>query len=269
MSGGGLPSALDFSGKRVVVTGAASGIGAATADLFGALGADVVGLDVADGSLDLREPAAIDASVAALAGGPVYALVNCAGVPQTAGGLNVLRVNFLGTRHLTEALLPQIVDGGAVASVASIAGQGWPAHLDRLGELLATPTFADGLAWAEAHVDGMDDPYFFSKEAVIVWTRRRARTLIRDHGVRMSTISPGPVDSPMMPAFREAMDENILEWTAREAIGRMGRPDEMALPLVFLCAPGASYVSGLDVIADAGFSTAMAEGQVDFEGIGG
>ena len=264
-----LPAALDFGGKRVVVTGAASGIGAATAELFGGLGADVVGLDVADGSLDLRDPEAINASVASLRGDPLYALVNCAGVPQTAGGLDVLRVNFLGTRHLTEALLPQIMDGGAVASVASLAGQGWPAHLDLLAELLATPSFVDGLTWAEAHLDGLDDPYFFSKEAVIVWTRRRARALIRDHGVRMSTISPGPVDSPMMPAFREAMDENVLEWTAREAIGRMARPDEMALPLVFLCAPGASYLSGLDVVADAGFSTAMAEGQVDFEGIGG
>jgi NAD(P)-dependent dehydrogenase (short-subunit alcohol dehydrogenase family) len=181
----------------------------------------------------------------------------------------VLTVNFLGTRSLTEALLPQLADGGAVASVASLAGQGWPEHLDLLGELLATQTFEDGAAWVDAHVDGVDDPYFFSKEAVILWTRRRARTFRRDHGVRMSTVSPGPVDSPMMPSFREAMDEAVLEWTAREAIGRMARPDEMALPLVFLCAPGASYVSGIDLIADAGFKTDLDEGMVDFEGLGG
>jgi NAD(P)-dependent dehydrogenase (short-subunit alcohol dehydrogenase family) len=113
----------------------------------------------------------------------------------------------------------------------------------------------------------MDDPYFFSKEAVIVWTRRRARALLREHGVRMATVSPGPVDSPMMPAFRQAMDKHVLEWTAAESIGRMARSDEMALPLVFLCAPGASYVSGIDLVADAGFNTALAEGQVDLSGL--
>ncbi len=259
-----LPEALDFSGRRVVVTGAASGIGAATAALLGDLGAEVIGLDVADGSLDLRDPAAIEAAADRI--GELYTLVNCAGVPQTCPGLDVMKVNFLGLRQLTEALLPRIADGGAVASVASLAGQGWPDHLDLLGDLISTETFADGVAWAEAHLDELGDPYFFSKEAVIVWHRRRAREAQRA-GVRMSTLSPGPVDSPMMPAFREALDSRTIDWTAREANGRLARPDEMALPLVFLCAPGSSYVGGIDLIADAGFSTAMAEGQVDLTGL--
>jgi NAD(P)-dependent dehydrogenase (short-subunit alcohol dehydrogenase family) len=263
-----LPAAIDFAGRRVVVTGAASGIGAATAALLADLEAEVVSLDVADGSLDLRDPAAVDAAVEGLGPAPLHALLNCAGVPQTFPGPDVLKVNFLGLRHLTEALLPRIAEGGAVASVASLAGQGWPQHLDLLGDLLATGTFAEGAAWVDAHLDELGDPYFFSKEAVIVWTRRRARAALRS-GVRMNTVSPGPVDSPMMPAFREALDSATIDWTAREANGRLARPDEMALPLAFLCAPGASYVSGIELVVDAGFTTAMAEGQVDLEGLSG
>ncbi len=262
-----------YDGQRVVVTGAASGMGAATVELLAAAGAEVYGLDVRDVTgpvakalhCDLGDPAAIDAAVEAI-GGPVDSLFNVAGVPQTLPAETVLRVNFLGLRHLTERLLPLMPDGSSIAHVASIAGSGWPQRQAVVQELVATPDFASGLDWYRGKVDELGDPYFFSKECVIIYTFTRATATIRQ-GVRMNCISPGPVESPMMPDFRKALGDKTLDWTASQANGRMGRPDEMAPPLVFLNSREASYVNGANLICDAGFTGAMITGQVDFSAL--
>ena len=127
---------FSYEGKRVIVTGAASGMGAATVAMLGDLGAEVHALDVRpiEGPVarayecDCGDPDAIDLTIG-LIGGPVHALFNVAGVPQTQAPLKVLGVNFLGLRHVTETVLPLIPDGGAIAHVASLAGSGWQAHL--------------------------------------------------------------------------------------------------------------------------------------------
>ena len=179
----------------------------------------------------------------------------------------VLGVNFLGLRHITETVLPLIPDGGAIAHVASLAGSGWQAHLAEIDTLLATSDFAAGLTWAEEHLAEYDDPYFFSKECVIVYTMRRSRETLLERGVRMNCISPGPVDSPMMVDFRQALGDKTIDWTAEQASGRLGRPDEMAGPLVFLNSDEASYVSGHNLIVDAGFTPSLSLGTVDFSGL--
>ena len=162
-------------------------------------------------------------------------------------------MNFLGLRHITERTLDGMMsEGGAVAHVASKAGSGWRNHLPSILEVLATPDLASGTAWAAANLGDLGDPYFFSKECVVVYTMKRAHELF-DRGIRMNCLSPGPIDSPMMPKFREALGSALLDWTA-DQVGRMGRPDEMAGPLVFLNSDEASYVNGLDLIADAGFT---------------
>src|SRR4051794_25819164 len=123
---------FSYEGKRVIVTGAASGMGAAAVAMLSDLGAEVHALDVRpiEGAAakayecDCGDPASIDETVAAI-GGPVHALFNVAGVPQTQPALKVLCVNFLGLRHMTEAVLPSVPDGGAIAHVASLAGSGW------------------------------------------------------------------------------------------------------------------------------------------------
>jgi NAD(P)-dependent dehydrogenase (short-subunit alcohol dehydrogenase family) len=263
-----------YDGQRVIVTGAASGMGAATAEMLAAGGAEVYGLDVQDVTgpvakavhCDCGDPAAIDAAVESI-GGPVHALFNVAGVPQTLPPDTVIKVNFLGLRHLTERVLPLIPEGGAVAHVASIAGSGWPQRLDTVKELVTTPDFAAGAAWCDARLADLGDPYFFSKECVIVYMMLRAHQTVR-RGVRMNCISPGPVDSPMMPDFRKALGDTMLDWTAAQANGRMGRPAEMAPPLVFLNSREASYVNGANLICDAGFTGGMLTGQVDFSSLG-
>ena len=127
--------------------------------------------------------------------------------------------------------------------------------------MLATPDYASGAAWASANLAEQGDPYFFSKECVVVYTMQRAHDLL-GRKIRMNCLSPGPVDSPMMPKFREALGDTMLDWAAAQ-VGRMGRPDEMAGPLVFLNSDDASYVNGLDLFADGGFTSAMALGLVD------
>jgi NAD(P)-dependent dehydrogenase (short-subunit alcohol dehydrogenase family) len=258
-----------YDGKRVVVTGAASGMGAATVAMLAAAGAEVHALDIAPVAgpaaasyeTDCGDPASIDATLDRI-GTPLHCLFNVAGVPQTHAPDRVFGVNFLGLRHITERVLDGMMsDGGAIAHVASKAGSGWRNHLPSILEVLATPDLAGGAAWASANLADLGDPYFFSKECVVVYTMKRAHELL-DRGVRMNCLSPGPIDSPMMPKFREALGSALLDWTA-DQVGRMGRPDEMAGPLVFLNSDEASYVNGLDLMADGGFTGAMELGLVD------
>src|SRR5215213_6289329 len=138
---------MNFTDQRVVVTGAASGIGAETAKVIAGGGAEVISLDrnPAGGahiaphiSYDLTDRASIDAAIAAI-DGPIDALCNIAGVPGRLPTATVIAVNFLGLRHLTEGLADQITDGGAIVNVASIAGNQWQTNLAEVKLLLATP----------------------------------------------------------------------------------------------------------------------------------
>ena len=121
-----MKDALGYEGKTVVMTGAASGMGAAAAHLLVDLGAEVHALDIGDVTApvhqalatDMKRKASIDAAIAALPA-EIDVLFNCAGVPHPpASRLDTVMINFVGLRHLTDALLPRIRSGGAIASIA-------------------------------------------------------------------------------------------------------------------------------------------------------
>jgi len=123
---------LGYENKRVIVSGCFSGMGEATARLLMELGAEVHGIDFREALhyrasfnyVDLRDPASIDNAIAAI-GGKVDALFNCAGLPQTAAALDVMKVNYAGTRRVTERVIPLMKEGGAIASISSAGGLGW------------------------------------------------------------------------------------------------------------------------------------------------
>ena len=171
-------------------------------------------------------------------------------------------VNFCGLRHLTEAVIPNIVEGGAIASIASSAGIGWLMNMEVLGALLATPDFAAAQAWCEADPKRIANGYGLSKEAINAYTAVRSFTLA-PQGIRINCLNPGPTDTPMMPHFEKAVGKDFMANFPKPLWGRNARPDEQAWPLLFLNSPRASFVTGVQFDADAGFKAGMFTGQID------
>src|ERR1043166_477916 len=208
---------LGYKGKRVIVTGCFSGMGQATAKLLLDLGAEVHGFDYKQASLplasftnvDLRDPASIEAGVGKL-GGRIDALFNCAGLPNTFSGLEVMKVNFLGTRHLTEQVIPLMSGGGAIVSISSNGGLGWSRNIPKNLEIIATKGFQAGFEWCEKNPDTVGSGFAFSKENVIVWTQYMAAQTIKQ-GIRMNCTLPGPTQTPMMGEFHAASGKDMVD----------------------------------------------------------
>jgi NAD(P)-dependent dehydrogenase (short-subunit alcohol dehydrogenase family) len=260
---------LRYAGKRVIVTGAASGMGAATAEILVELGAEVHAVDIKPPDVaglasytecDLRDPAQI-ASTASKIGRIVNALFNCAGLPNTFSDLDVMLVNFCGLRALTEAVIPLMIEGSAIASIASTAGIGWMQNMKQLSDLLSTPDFDGARAWSEAHPKELLNAYGLSKEAINAYTAMRSFDLA-PLGIRINCVNPGPTDTPMMPEFEKAVGKRYMD-EFPVPLGRHAVAAEQAWPMVFLNSPRASFVTGLQFDADGGFKSALFTGRID------
>jgi NAD(P)-dependent dehydrogenase (short-subunit alcohol dehydrogenase family) len=265
---------LGYKGKRVVVSGCFSGMGEATAKLLLAQGAEVHGLDYKESklplasftSIDLRDPASIDAAVGKI-GGKVDALFNCAGLPQTFPALDVMKVNFAGTRHLTEKMLPLMSSGGAIVSISSNGGLGWSRRIPVLMQAIGLQGFDAFMKWCEENPDTVREGYSLSKELVIVWTMLLSQKLIKQ-GIRINCTMPGPTQTPMMSHFESATKASVLE-AAAQPINRRSTPEEQAGPLAFLNSDVASYVNGVCFYVDGGFMGGLATGQIDMRSLMG
>jgi NAD(P)-dependent dehydrogenase (short-subunit alcohol dehydrogenase family) len=259
---------LGYAGKRVVVTGAASGMGAAAAGILIEVGASVLALDVKPPSaavaetllVDLRDRAAIDDAVASI-GGPVDAVFSVAGLPGAPfSDLDTVIVNFIGARHLIESLVPNLSAGAGVVCVASNAGLGWQQDLATLMPLVATPSFDEAVEWCKANESTVGHGYLFSKKVINAWVAWRGTQLIAD-GIRLNCTNPGPTETAMMPAFEAQAGKEMIDAFVGPS-GRRSTAEEQAWPMVFLNSPRSSYVAAEALHVDAGFLGAMTTGQL-------
>ncbi len=253
---------MRFEDKIAVVTGAATGIGGATADAFIAEGARVVLSDINKPALNQRveklrgaggdciavladvsspEDACRISQAALAAFGGIDYLVASAGI-QTYGTVvstdedtwdDTLAVNAKGVYLAAKYCIPEMAKrgGGAVVTVASVQG------------LFSQPNVA---------------AYAASKGAVIAMTR----TMAIDHAgdnIRANSICPGSIETPLLRFAAEQMQPDdpagaIKEWGALHVLGRVGQPEEMAQVALFLCSDAASFVTGAAIVADGGLT---------------
>jgi len=249
-----------LKGKVIVVTGSASGIGFETARLCTAMGATVLGVDVTKRfdhveefyRADLSDARTIDALVDVLPSG-IDGIANIAGLPPTAPAEKVLKVNLFGLKRLTLGLLPKLNDGASIVNLASLAGFGWPHAVEaiRAGESADMDDLA-GFMQRHDITNAGGRSYFFSKEALIAWTQQNRWTW-RDRGIRMNSVSPGPVDTPILGDFIETLGARAEE--DMRVMDRPGRADDIAPVVAFLLSDMTTWIRGTNIPVDGGMSS--------------
>ena len=253
---------LSLSGRSALVTGGASGIGAATASFFKDLGANVVLADInPDGVKKMKE--SIDASASFVADVSVEAeadtvvldavnalgsldiVVNAAGIVDEISSAierdlgpwqRIMDINFRGTYQVCRAagriMVPQ--KSGSIINIASVNGPGgWPRRT----------------------------AYGPSKAAVIALTRELACEW-GEHGVRINAVGPGYIATPMVQGLIDEEKIDIQRLEGRTPLDRLGKPDEVARAIAFLASDWASYITGETLFVDGGWMAYGGAGDV-------
>jgi len=256
--------------RTLVITGGSSGMGAATVQRLLANDCVVYNLDIAEPATsaceyipcDLSDPVSIGNAIALVPAG-LHGVINAAGVaPGGPSAMAVVAINFLGMRHLTERLLPKIIDGGSIVNVASSAGRDWLTRKDLVWALLDTADFAAGVEWLDTHSgDWTPDPYRFSKQCAAAWTYR-AVGLGRTRQVRVNCVNPGIVETRLSAQFRQLLGPNRYDWILQQS-GRAGTPEDIAAVIEYLAIGDCRWLNGVELTVDGGYYAGIVGGWIN------
>jgi len=247
---------MNLKDQLALVTGAASGIGRATAAAFAAAGARVIVADIdhAKGEeaaaalraaghhaeflgVDMTDRASIESFVARVLDrfGPPDVIVNGAGWGKTAPFWEgeqafwdkVVSLNFVGPMQLVKAFLPKMIErgGGRIVNIASDAGR-----VGSLGETV----------------------YSGAKGGLIAFTKSLARETAR-HGITVNCVCPGPTDTPLMAAVPDKVKDALIKAIP---LRRLGRPEEVADAVLYFCGEHAGYTTGQVLSVSGGLTMA-------------
>lgn len=262
--------------KVTIITGGAGGMGLATARVLGperhlvladlsqerlaaaAAQLQALGIGCETVAGDLTARASVDALFArATAAGPLASVIHAAGVsPQMASPEVIMRVNAVGTIHVTEASLAAASEGFVLVNVASMAGYMVP------GWLAPTRAYRHAFTDPEAFVRkalfltrllprGLPRTglaYSVSKHFVI-WYSQRCAGRFGEKGARILSVSPGSFETEMGRLEEKSGSREMLKTAA---LKRFGRPEEIAELLAFCASDKVGYLTGTDILCDGG-----------------
>lgn len=246
-----------LAGKTAIVTGAASGVGEATAIRFAQEGADVVvgdvnseGLERVVGAIkaaggraigvtvDVSDVAQIEKCVsdAVAAFGKLDVIVNNAGMPSSHGTSFAedpwekgIATTLSSVYWVSKAALPHLKkQGGSIVNISSLAG----------------------------NTMGMPVSWYASAKAGVVGLTRSMATTHASAGIRTNAICLGAIDTPRLRKILDTLPEQEAIHNKRSPIGRVGKPEEIAAIALFLASDESSLLNGVAIVADGGFSIA-------------
>lgn len=246
---------LGLGGKKVIIVGGARGIGRATAELFAAEGCDVaisarsqesvdeavkalkaLGVNAIGQAVNVKKAddykAWLEQAVKDLGGADVFVPMQSAsgGADSEKNWYNNFEVDLMGTVRGAELLAPHMAAGGGGSMVF-------------ISTTAAVETFA------------VPQAYNALKAALITYGKQLSQTMAKDN-IRINVVSPGPVEfeGGNWEMIKGAMEKFYNSILRQQPTGRLGTPEEIARAVVFLASPMASWITGVNLVVDGGFT---------------